>query len=350
MSLRGSDPPDMKALVAQLCSERCAGRAAGSKGGVIARSMVIDALRAAGLDPHTQAVPACGGANVIATLPGDVDRWVLVAAHYDHLGSFGGETYYGADDNAAAVAILVELARRLVDLPQTGRSVLIVSFDAEEPPHFLSESMGSQHYVNHPVVELSKTDMMVCMDLVGHALGPPEAPASVRQTLFALGAERSEGTAALVDGVAAVDGVIVRRVDAEIIAPLSDYAAFWDAKVPFLFLSAARWRHYHTPQDTPEKLDYPKMLATAKWLERFVRDCCSRDEEVVRFRSWRDDRSTLETAVTLTDALAELNQQAALGSELARSLLEACDEQGQLPDDQRDGPTMLVGMLESGLA
>ena len=49
-------------------------------------------------------------ANVLATIPGDVDRWIVVGAHHDHLGKAGASVYHGADDNAAAVAILVDVA------------------------------------------------------------------------------------------------------------------------------------------------------------------------------------------------------------------------------------------------
>jgi Zn-dependent M28 family amino/carboxypeptidase len=157
---------NMKAIVGELCSERCAGRAAGTAEGRAARAVVIDALRAAGLDPFEQLVPGCGGANVLATLPARFDRWVLVAAHYDHLGRGGGGVYWGANDNAAAVAILVDAARALARVRQDGRSVLFAAFDGEEPPHFLTGGMGSMHFTRHPTVPLESIDMMVCMGCV----------------------------------------------------------------------------------------------------------------------------------------------------------------------------------------
>lgn len=90
-------------------------------------------------------------------------------------------------------------------------------------------------------------------NLVGHSLGGGNAPAAVAQSLFALGAERSVGTAAQVDALASAEsGVFVRRLDAQVVPPLSDYHAFWSREIPFLFLSAGRSRRYHTPQDTPE--------------------------------------------------------------------------------------------------
>ena len=107
---------------------------------------------------------------------------MLVGAHYDHLGKHGSDTFYGADDNAAAVAILVEVGRALATRPPEGRSVLLAAFDCEEPPHFCSEAMGSAHFVAHPTIPLQEIDLMVCMDLVGHAVGSERAPAEVRQT------------------------------------------------------------------------------------------------------------------------------------------------------------------------
>jgi Zn-dependent M28 family amino/carboxypeptidase len=149
------------------------------------------------------------------------------------------------------VAILIDVARALAR-EKLKRGVIFAAFDAEEPPHFLQNTMGSQEWVRRPTVPLDRLDLMICMDLVGHAFGPPGTPEDVRQTLFALGAERSVGTSAHVDALArAVPGVVVRRADAEIIPPLSDYEAFWREEIPFLFLSCAHGRYYHTPQDTP---------------------------------------------------------------------------------------------------
>src|SRR5262245_10270951 len=75
----------MRDLVDQLCSPECAGRRPGTPGGEAARAIVVDALRDAGLDPYEQRVPRCGGANVLAKIRGQVERYVLVGAHFDHL-------------------------------------------------------------------------------------------------------------------------------------------------------------------------------------------------------------------------------------------------------------------------
>jgi Zn-dependent M28 family amino/carboxypeptidase len=260
-------------LVERLCSRECAGRGAGTLGGIRARALVVDALRAAGLDPFEQKIGSTTAANVLAKTKGDVDRWVLVAAHYDHLGgdARSGKFYPGADDNAAAVAILADVAQAIAKAKPEGRGVLFAAFDAEEPPWFLTGQMGSAYFAEHAReavgFELDRIDMMVCMDLVGHALGPDflPLPDDVKRSVFALGAERSAGTAAIVDELArAQEGVVVRRADAEIIPPLSDYDAFWKREVPFVFLTSGRSARYHTPEDTPEHVDYAKVAATGR--------------------------------------------------------------------------------------
>jgi hypothetical protein len=212
--------------------------------------------------------------------------------------------------------------------------------------------MGTHHFVREPPVPLDRIDLMICMDLVGHALGPAAAPEEVRQTVFALGAERSLGTGAHVDRLArAVSGVIVRRADAEVIPPLSDYWAFWKSSVPFLFLSCGRWRHYHTPQDTPDRLDYPKMEALAAWLERFVRETCARPESRIDYLGeGSDDASTLRSVVDLTASLAAVSPAAQQAGALAQQLLAACGPGGALPPAQRSDLAFLLEQIESGLA
>ncbi|MSP59884.1 MAG: M28 family peptidase [Myxococcales bacterium] len=308
----------MRQLVESLCSSRCAGRAAGSVEGREARAQIITVLADAGVTPAgegagwEQAIPIHGGANVIGRVAakGAADaRAILVGAHYDHLGWIrpGAEAWWGADDNAAAVAILVEVARALAAAPPEGgpgtRQVLICAFDGEEAPHFLTEGMGSEHFARHPLVPLDRIDLMIALDLCGHALGSSETPAVVRDSLLVLGGETSEGTAALIDGLAPEPGLFPRRSGINLLPPLSDYHPFREREVPFLFLTGGRWRHYHEPTDTPDRLDYPRMAATARWLERLVRAAAARPGETRFLPDGSDDSATVRTLRALVAPL-----------------------------------------------
>jgi Zn-dependent M28 family amino/carboxypeptidase len=341
----------IRPIVDALCSPACAGRRAGTPEGNAARAVVRDALRDSGLDPFEQPVPRCGGANVLATIDGDDRRYVVIGAHFDHLGKASGDrVYWGADDNAAAVAVLVEVATAIAR-EREGRGVVIAAFDGEEPPFFATDAMGSQAFLFDPMVPREAIDFMVCMDLVGHRLGPEGFPDQVGSSLFALGAERSAGTRDIVRSLARTEpGLIVRTADAEIIPPLSDYEPFWRARIPFLFLTAGRSRVYHTPQDTPDRLDYAKVEATARWLTRFTRAIRTRPSPAAFEDEARDDLGTLDEIADLVGALRDVSPEAETALAYVSTLRAACDASGRLPEARRGEVAALVDRIESRLA
>lgn len=342
----------IRRLVEALCSDECAGRAPGTAGSRAARELLKQALADAlgGADlVREQPVPASEGTNLYALLPGETDRWVLVSAHYDHLGQSGRTIYRGADDNAAAVAALIEAAR-LLSGRKHRRGILFALFDAEEPPYFLSQAMGSEHFAQHAPVPLPKLDLMICMDLVGHALGPEFAPPDIRKLVFALGAERSEGTAARVDALANAESAIsIRRLDATLVPPLSDYWAFWERRVPFVFLTCGRSRAYHTPDDTPETLSFEKIAGVARWLSRFTDDAANRPEPQVSFTDAGDDLSTARTLEYVAHALSPQLPEAEQAAALAGRIATLCDGNRRAPEELALQLRMLVGLLESAL-
>jgi Zn-dependent M28 family amino/carboxypeptidase len=336
-------------LIEALCSPACAGRRPGTAEGRAARGAVIEAMRAAGLDPFEQEVAGCGGANVLAKIPGDDPRWVVVGAHFDHLGKQGNEVYWGADDNAAAVGVLVDVGRALAR-ERAGRGVIIAAFDGEEPPYFSTGAMGSQAFVQAPPVPLESIDFMVCMDLVGHRVGPSPLPDEVGKSLFALGAEQSPGTIGLVQSIKRAEpGLVVRAASADIIPPLSDYDAFWRAEIPFLFLTAGRSRVYHTPDDTLDKLDHDKIAATARWLERFVRLTRAR-EPITMDLAGSGDAPTLDEIREVVAELTAFSSEASFAEKHIERLRAACDRDGRLAPDRRVEVAALVAGLESRLA
>lgn len=316
--MQRGDEGRIRALVDYLCSRECNGRAPGTPGGRLARDRVQAEFAAAGLSPAAadggwlQPVPGCGGHNVLGRLPGSGPRAIVIGAHFDHLGEAeGGEAYWGADDNAAAVAVMTEVAH-LLRGASLERSVLFCAFDGEEPPYFLGEGMGSVRYVEEPPFPLERIDAMVCMDLVGHLLGPPGLPAAIGDSLLVMGSGRGEGLAGAVDRAAAraPAGVIPRRMSCEVIPALSDYYAFDRAQIPFLFLSCGRWEHYHAISDTPEKLAYGKIAATAGFLAELTRELCALPGERRYLAGGSDDRGTISSLLAIGEALRALDPRA----------------------------------------
>ncbi|HSU88579.1 MAG TPA: M20/M25/M40 family metallo-hydrolase, partial [Terriglobia bacterium] len=111
--------------------------------------------------------------NIVGMLPGSdpklKDEAIVIGAHYDHLGRGGegslapreGDIHHGADDNASGVAGVLELAR-MFSSQKPRRTIIFIAFSGEE-----EGLIGSNYYVNHPVVPLTKTVAMINMDMVG---------------------------------------------------------------------------------------------------------------------------------------------------------------------------------------
>lgn len=265
-----------------LASPELQGRAPATEGGLLARQYIIDEMNACGIEPLDPAgfeqpiATLAGAANVLGVIPGTNPelraRHIILSAHYDHLGVRDFQTYLGADDNAVGVATVLAIGCAIADQPQP-RSVIIAAWDAEEPPHFLREGMGSRYYADNPIVPLAQTDVMIALDLIGSDLWPGY------QNHMLMGAELSPQVQQAVYGAAVPEGLLAFPIGLHLVEewplgigrqPWSDYDAFRNANTPVLFLANAQTKRYHTPQDTPETLNYPKVALEAKLLLRIV--------------------------------------------------------------------------------
>jgi hypothetical protein len=124
----------------------------------------------------------------------------------------------------------------------------------------------------------------------------------VRDSLFVLGGEKSAGTGALVR--AAAEDAVARPATIDLVPPLSDYQAFREAGVPFLFLTCGRWRHYHEPTDTPDRLDYRKLAGITGFVERLARAALARPAGRPAFDdAARDHAGTVVSLLALARAM-----------------------------------------------
>ncbi len=356
MSTRDERVTALRAGVEYLASPELEGRAPGTAGGVLARQFVENAFESIGLGPagedrYTQAIPAIDGANLLGIIPGKgptADRFIVVAAHYDHLGIWFDNVHPGANDNASGVAVLLDVAERLAASDELNRSILVCSFDAEEPPHFLTENMGSIHFVANPTVPLNQIDLMICLDSVGTALGSATMPPEVRESIFVLGAELATGVGDLVDRLGAdVDGIRPRRLDGDVIPLFSDHFAFQQAGIPFLFISVRRNRHYHTPEDTAEKLDYDKMLALADYVTALTTELSG--FPVSYAPHGHDDAATLTTLTELGTLVGPHTSRPHRVMALVGKLEEHLASGETLQQDDRGALSMLLTKLEEAL-
>ena len=206
--------------------------------------------------------------NVVAALPGRgklADEWIVVGAHYDHLG-YGGrqsltrgdakEIHNGADDNASGTAAVLELAERLAKRPPAQRSVLFIFFSGEE-----NGLLGSEHYVNHPLIPLQQTVAMVNLDMVGRIKN---------DDLLVGGRDTAAG---FEDMVATLDEQSPLRVKpmTGMVFGSSDHASFMKKQIPVLFLFSGLHADYHRPSDDADKINYGGMALAVNLAEGMVR-------------------------------------------------------------------------------
>lgn len=201
------------------------------------------------------------GQNVAAVLPGDdptlAAEWIVLSAHLDHLGVQGSTVYPGADDNASGCAMLLEVAERFaLRGTKPRRTIVFVAFDQEE-----SGLLGSTHFAAHPPMEFRKLRAFLTADMIGRSMADV-----MHEYVFALGSEQSPELRRLLEQVAPPDGLKVGRVGADFIGTRSDYGPFRDRRIPFLFFSTGTHADYHTPQDTPDRIDADKLHKISQWI------------------------------------------------------------------------------------
>ena len=259
-------------------------------GATLASEYVAKILREAGLQPlfggeFFQPIPDSVqpdgsqpviGRNVGAIWPGSdpllKDEVILLAAHYDHLGLRGGKLHPGADDNASGVAMLLETARRVSTLPRPPRrSIAFVGFDMEEELLY-----GSRWFAAHPPLPLPQIKLMVTADLIGRSLGDLPLP-----LVFLFGSEYSPELRTRLAEVGTPSGLEVGRLGVDFIGTRSDYGPFRDQRIPFLFFSTGEHPDYHTPRDTPDRIEYDKLARISSLMAQLIVQVANRDEAPV---------------------------------------------------------------------
>lgn len=244
------------------------------------------------------------GENVGAYLEGTDGElkceYVVVTAHFDHLGTTtGGRVYRGADDNAAGVGMVLEVARTLAGGEvKPKRSVAFVNFDLEE-----NLLWGSRWFAEHPPICLEQIRLFITADLIGRNLMDMEWPG-----VFVMGGEHGgDGLRRMLKGIPVGEGLEVLPLCADIVGTRSDYGPFRDHNVPFLFFSSGQHRDYHTSRDVPERVDYEKL----RRVTMFIGECVWRSAETNDSAVWvKRPEPELEEVATLLRITEELDEEA----------------------------------------
>ncbi len=187
--------------------------------------------------------------NVLAYLPGKTDEYVIIGAHYDHLGrgnydslapSQIGQIHPGADDNASGTAGVLELARLFAPLRgQLQRGILFASFAGEE-----LGLLGSAHWVQVPTLPLGKAVAMLNMDMIGRIKD---------EKVYIGGVGTGSTLKPALDQAQAKSNFKIEYSQGGYAA--SDHTSFVTKKIPVLFFFSGLHSDYHKPSDTWDKIN-----------------------------------------------------------------------------------------------
>ncbi len=250
--------------VRHLASEKFHGRQAGTKYGNKAAAWVAQQLQTLGLEPgnkgswfHEFPLPYDKkGKNVIGILKAKkaTKDYIVIGCHHDGQGAVNDKAYKpSADDNASGVAAMLMLAEYFTkhrDKLET--NLAFVSFDGEE-----LGLIGSRYFVSREVLPVDRIRFMMVFDLIGGRFFPWD-----EDRLFVMGSEFSDNVRAIADKQSQKRPMQVDLLGTYVLEPVgaiaarSDYAAFRQARIPYLFLSTATPWYYHTVHDTADGVDF----------------------------------------------------------------------------------------------
>ncbi|HEX7330864.1 MAG TPA: M20/M25/M40 family metallo-hydrolase [Pyrinomonadaceae bacterium] len=251
-------------------------------------------------------VPAYNVAGVLeGSDPVLKNETIIIGAHYDHLGRGGegslaprsGDIHHGADDNASGTAGLIELARIFsAQRPKLKRSVVFIAFGGEE-----EGLLGSNYYVNHPLLPLNKTVAMINMDMIGRMkdrklmIGGVGTAAEWREIIRQANSDQTLKVAANSPAPAGMPIIVSANGTPVVTSDLadafdlalnedgygpSDHSSFYMKQIPVLFFFTGTHVDYHKPSDTFEKINYNDEARILSLIARIVRDVDAADKRL----------------------------------------------------------------------
>ena len=197
--------------------------------------------------------------NVLMILPG-VDstlknEYLIIGGHFDHLGKGGPGSssravdtiaiHYGADDNASGVAAMLEIAEKFAGEGNNARSIIFAGFAAEE-----LGLLGSKYLAEHMPVETNRINAMINLDMVGRL--------KENKTLQVGGVGTARDLKKIITSFSDT-GLVKLTVSEEGYGP-SDHSSFYGKDIPVLFFTTGAHLDYHTPYDTPDKINYEGLV------------------------------------------------------------------------------------------
>lgn len=289
--------------VTYLADDRLEGRQTGSEGEQIAADYIAERFKKLGVqpkgtsgyfqeftftpkkDPHSKATytdtltdTSITGKNVIGFIDNKAVNTIIIGAHYDHLGygDHGGslhagekDIHNGADDNASGVAVMLNLASKLVTT-NTNNNYLFMAFSGEE-----MGLLGSNYFTKNGTIDLTKANYMINMDMVGRM--------KADSTLAVYGT----GTSPLWGQTIHSLNPGFKLVEEKSGVGPSDHTSFYLNDIPVLHFFTGQHEHYHKPSDDVELLNIDGMYAISDYIFDIISELDDNGKLV--FKKTKDD-------------------------------------------------------------
>jgi hypothetical protein len=246
---------DLKTLAA----DEMQGRGVGAPGGLKARQYVAERFKKSGLKPfgasffqpfefENRTGVKREAANVVGFIKGkqNPEKYIVVTAHYDHVGVIDNQIYNGADDNASGTAALFALAEYF-NKKRPANSIIFAALDAEE-----SGLRGARKFVAEPPVKKESILLNVNMDMISR---------NEAGELYAAGTYHYPFLKKYLEDAAKTAPIKLRlghdrpEQGQDDWTNQSDHGAFHQAKIPFIYFGVEDHKDYHRPTDDFENID-----------------------------------------------------------------------------------------------
>lgn len=277
-SLAQSNPSQAMQDVKYLASEAMQGREIGSTGNALAREYIIKRIAELGLKPcgdnyvHEFKVntlkQANVGKNILAcqyTKENPAAKYLVVSAHYDHVGVNNNKIYFGADDNASGVAGVLAVAQNMKDTT-TKHHIVYAFFDGEE-----RGLLGAHAFVKQDMIPRKDIAANLNFDMIARG---------DKNELFISGAHHNPAFKSILDNVnnnKAANSIQVLfdhdrpEQGSNDWTPQSDHYAFFKVGIPHLYFGVEDHADYHKPTDTFEKINPQFFDACIEFLKQAVK-------------------------------------------------------------------------------
>lgn len=291
------DTPVMKAMrshVAEITLSQNEGRAPGSEGEAAVAAYVweqlsskgVDMLCTAGGDVFGVGRPEKGDTLTSRNIMGMVEgydallkgHFIVVAARMDNLGTNtlmvdgvpAQQIYCGANGNASGLAVMLELADKVVkNSVMFKRSVIFLGLGSST-----ASFAGAWHFLHHTFKkDIGRIDAMIDLDMIGMS----------KNGLMAFTAGNGDMNNILAKEASALQPVKPALISKEPYP--SDYQVFYASEIPSVMFTTGRYSEHNTPRDTPELLDYDFMERTSEYLFNFTRTLANGPAGVPAFRN-----------------------------------------------------------------